>query len=109
MKFTKTFEIKKDRLDRIPAFFAMQGYELEGSSSNSYKFKRGSRWATLYTWNVRRCPTTVDLSFIEIDAGNFQVLVNYNISGKGFQIFTSRDRKKIMAEIEDLEVFTEMK
>lgn len=108
MKFTKTFEIQKDKVERIPAFFATQGYKLEKSSPNSYRFKRGSGWAALYTFDIRKCPTTVDISLLETKGDKFQVLVNYDISGKG-QIFTAGDREKITAEIESLEVFTKVR
>ena len=109
MKFTKTFEIQKDKVERIPAFFATQGYKLEKSSPNSYKFKRGSGWAALYTFDVKKCPATVDVNLLETEGDKFQVLVNYDISGKGLQIFTQGDREKITAEIEALEVFTKVR
>ena len=108
MKFTKTFEIEKDKLERIPAFFAAQGYKLEKDSLNSYRFKRGSGWAALYTFDVRKCPTTVDVSLLETTEGKCQVLVNYDISAKG-GIFTAGDREKMIAEIEGLEVFTKVR
>lgn len=109
MKFTKTFEVEKDRAERIPAYFAIQGYKLEKSLPGSYRFKRGSGWATLYTFDVGKCPTTVDVTLMEKEEDRLQILVNYNVSGKGMQIFTSGDREKIMSEIEGLEVFTKVK
>jgi hypothetical protein len=98
MKLTKTFEMDKDRVERIPAFFATQGYKLEKSSPNSYQFKRGSGWAALYTFDVRKCPTTVDVSLLETTNDKCQVLVNYDVSAKG-GILTAGDREKIAAEI----------
>ena len=108
MKFTKTFEIEKGKVERIPAFFATQGYKLEKGSPNSYQFKRGSGWAALYTFDVRKCPTTVDVNLMEPTEDKYQVLVNYDISAKG-GIFTAGDREKINAEIEGLEVFTKVR
>ena len=107
-KSTKTFEIQKDKVERIPAFFAAQGYNLEKSYPNSYRFKRGSGWATLYTFDVRKCPTTVDISLLETEGDKLQVPVNYDISGRG-ATFTAGDREKITAEIEGLEVFTKVR
>ena len=109
MKFTKTFEIQKDKIERIPAFFAAQGYRLEKSSPSSYTFRRGSGLATLYTFDVKKCPTTVDVNLLEAEADKSQVLVNYDISGKGLQIFTQGDREKIRAEMEALEVFAKVR
>ena len=43
------------------------------------------------------------------EGDKLQVLVNYHVSGKGVQIFTSVDREKIAAEIENLELFTKVK
>ena len=108
MKFTKTFEIEKDKVERIPAFFVTQGYKLEKGSPNSYRFKRGSGWAALYSFDVRKYPTTVDVNLLEITEDRCQVLVNYDISGKG-AIFTAGDREKINTEIEGLEVFTKVR
>ena len=109
MKFTKTFEMQKDKAERIPAFFATQGYKLEKSSPNSYRFKRGSGWAAPFTFDVRKCPTTVDVNLMETTEDKFQVLVNYDVSGKGMQIFTAGDREKITAEMEGLEMFTKVR
>lgn len=109
MKFTKTFEIQKNKVERIPAFFATQGYKLEKSLPNSYRFRRGSAWAALYTFDIRKCPTAVDVNLLETTEDKFQVFVNYNISGKGMQIFTAGDREKITAEIEGLEMFTKVR
>ena len=81
---------------------------MEKSLPSTYRFKRGSGWAALYTFDVRKCPTTVDVSLMEKEGGNLQVLVNYDIGGKG-QIFTSGDREKIMAEVKGLEVFAKVK
>jgi len=46
---------------------------------------------------------------MEGEGDNVKVLVTCNVSGKGFQIFTSRDRRKIMAEIDNLELFAKVK
>lgn len=109
MKFTKSFQIDRSKVERISAFMAMQDYKLEKSSVNYYRFKRGSGWATLYTFDVKKCPTTVDINLMEGEGDKLQVLVGYNVSGKGLQIFSSGDREKIMAEIEKLELFTKVK
>ena len=109
MRFTKSFEIDKSKVERITIFLAMQGYKLEKSSPNYYRFKRGSGWAAFYTFDVRKCPTVVDINLMEGQGDKLQVLVNYDVSGKGFQVFTSGDREKIMAELENLEVFTKVK
>lgn len=58
---------------------------------------------------MRKCPTTVDMDLMEGEGDNVKVLVTCNVSGKGFQIFTSRDRRKIMAEIDNLELFAKVK
>jgi hypothetical protein len=46
---------------------------------------------------------------MEAEGDRLQVLVNYNVSGKGTYIFTSEEREKIMAEIENLELFAKVK
>jgi len=108
MKFTKTFEIDKEKAERIPAFFATQGYQIEKGSPNSYRFKRGSGWANLYSSDVRKYPTTVDVNLMVTAEDRYQVLVNYDINAKGV-IITGGDREKIGAEMEGLEVFTKIR
>ena len=110
MKFTKTFEVDRSGVKRIPTFMAMQHYELEMSSPSYYRFKRGSGWVLIKpTFDITKIPTTVDISLMEAEGDRVQVLVNYNVSGKGAYIFTSEDQEKIMAEIENLELFTKVK
>lgn len=109
MNFTKTFELDSSKTNRIPAFFSMQGFKSEQTSPNSYKFKRGTVLAAFYTFNVKKCPTTVDVTLLESEGEKLQVIVNYDVSGKGLQIFTSGDRQKIINEIEALEAFAKVK
>jgi hypothetical protein len=108
MKLTKTFEIDKEKAERITAFFATQGYKMEKGSANSYRFKRWSGWANLYSFDVRKLSTTVDVDLMATTEGRYQVLVNYDINAKGV-IITGGDREKIEAEMEGLEVFTKIR
>jgi hypothetical protein len=110
MKFTKTFEVDRSMVNRIPTFMAIQHYELEMSSPSYYRFKRGSGLVFIKpTFDIIKIPTTVDISLMEAEGDRLQVLVNYNVSGKGTYIFTSEEREKIMAEIENLELFAKVK
>jgi len=109
MKLTKTFEVERDKVGRIPSYFATQGYKLEKRSPETFLFKRGSGWAAVYTFDVRKLPTTVTVTLTDRGDDRVLILVNYNVSGKGLQIFTSGDREKIEAEMESLEVFMKVK
>jgi len=63
---------------------------------------------TFYKFDVRRCPTTVDVTLIEGEDDNLQVMVSYDVNGKGFK-FSSGDCQKIISEIDSLEVFANSK
>ncbi|MEA3420084.1 MAG: hypothetical protein U9Q97_00215 [Acidobacteriota bacterium] len=109
MILTKTFEAECIKTSRIPTFFTSQGFRMVKNLRTSYTFKRGSILSVFYTFDVRKCPTTVDVNLIECDDDKYQVMISYDVSGKGLQIFTSGDRQKIMSEMDSLEIYTKAK
>jgi len=56
MDFTRTFEVDRNKVERILIFLARRGYKLETSSPTYYRFKRGSGWAALYTFEREKMP-----------------------------------------------------
>ncbi|MFC2027225.1 hypothetical protein ACFLU3_00925 [Chloroflexota bacterium] len=102
---TKTFEIDNDKVSRIPTFFDMHGFKIDENLLNNYRFKRGSSLVAFYRFDIRRCPTTVDVTLIEGEDDKLQVMVTYEVNGKGLKKFSSRDCQKIMSEMESLALF----
>ena len=78
MVLTKTFEMDNDKASRIPAFFDMQGFKIDDNLPPNYRFKRGSSLAAFPRFDIRRCPTTVDVTLIEGENDNLQVMVSYD-------------------------------
>ena len=106
---TKTFEIDSDKTSRIPSFFSMWGFSIHKKLPNYYQFKRGSSLIAFRRFDIRRCPTTVDVTLIEGDDDKLQVMVTYEVNGKGLKKFSSRDCQKILSEMESLAVFVNSK
>jgi len=82
----------------------MQGFKIDENLPNNYKFKRGSSLAAFYKFDIRRCPTTVDVTLIACEDEKLQVMVSYDVKEKGLK-FSSRDCQKIMFEMESLALF----
>ncbi len=105
MNFVKTFDIPKYKAEIIPAFFHAKGYKSEKCLPDTYRFKRGSRWAQLYTSDIEKWPTTVVVTVRQVAGDRVRVSANYNVDSRG-GIETTDNRRKIMSEVEALESST---
>lgn len=103
MNFLKTFEVESHKVDMIPVFFHSRGYRLEGKMPEAYTFRRGGRWANLYSLDARKWATRVEVSLKDLGKDRVRVNVSCHIETRA--IATSFHRNKIMTEIEALEKF----
>jgi len=108
MNFRKTFEIERERIYKIPAFFRGRGYKLEKSLPNNYTFKRGAGWIAPLTADIKSCPTRVEVILTEREGNTVQVLVLYDIETMGMVVPRSQ-QEKIRAELDSLYVSTKTK
>ncbi len=103
MNLLKTFEIDSRKLDMIPIFFHSRGYKLEGKMPESYTFRRGSGWASLYSLDARKWATRVEVSLKKLGNERVRVNISYHIETKAIK--TPFHRNRITSEIEALEKF----
>ena len=108
MNFRKTFEIERENIDKIPAFFRARGYNVEKSLPNNYTFKRGAGWIARLTSDIKSFPTLVEVILTESEGNTVQVLVLYDVETMEMVVPRSQ-QEKIRAELNSLYVFTETK
>jgi hypothetical protein len=101
MNFSKSFELDKEKINIIPAFFKAQGYKLELSLPNNYRFTRGSVWLAPLTRDIKSFPTRVDVIITEKEGDKVQVLVLYDIDTMG-KVVPPSQQGKIWDELNSL-------
>ena len=103
MNFLTTFETETRNVSMIPVFFHSRGYKLEGKMPESYTFRRGGGWASLYSLDARKWATRVEVSLKKLGRDRVRVNVSYHIETKA--IATPFHRNKVKTEMEALESF----
>ena len=83
---------QQDVIQRANAWAAKSEFVLETQSMNQAVFTRGSHWHALYTFDVRKLPTTVSLVF----SGHSPVNVDCTFKvGSPLSLSTPGDRKRV--------------
>lgn len=83
---------QQDVLQRANAWAAKSEFVLETQSINQMVFTRGSHWHAIYTFDVRKLPTTVSL----VLSGQSPVIVECSFKvGSPLSISTPGDRKRV--------------
>jgi hypothetical protein len=103
MKVTKTFEIDAPTSfinNTIQSLLSPAGFKIISNAQNTLIFKRGSKIAVLYSFNVKNLDTTLTISLIESNNRTL-VKLDYDIFSAG-QIVTSQDHNKIDNEVNEL-------
>ena len=103
MNLLKTFETASPKLNMIPIFFHSRGYKMECKMSESYTFRRGAAWGSLYSLDPRKWSTRVEVSLKKLGGDRVRVNISYHIETKAIE--TPFHRSKITAEMEALERF----
>ncbi len=104
MNFSKTFEIEKTRVDRIPMFFKARKFNLEISLPGNYRFTRGSSWTASVIRDIKNLPTRVEVLLTEEETNRLQVFVLYDIDTLS-RIISPESQEVIKAELQSLEDF----
>ena len=103
MNLLKTFETERRKLETIPIFFHSRGYKIQSKTPESYTFKRGANWGSLYSLDPRKWATRVEVGLKKLGNDRVRVNVSYHIQTKAIE--TPFHRSKIISEMEALESF----
>jgi|GEM_PF-6402612 len=103
MNLLKTFETESPKLNMIPIFFHSRGYKMECKMPESYTFRRGAAWGSMYSLDPRKWATRVEVSLKKLGRDRVRVNVSYHIQTRA--ILTPLHRNKITTEMEALERF----
>lgn len=83
---------RQDLIQRANAWAAKSEFVLETQSMNQMVFKRGSHWHAIYTFDVRKLPTTVSLMFSGQSPANVECTFKV---GSPLSISTPGDSKRV--------------
>jgi len=103
MNLLKTFETESRKLETIPIFFHSRGYKIQSKTPESYTFKRGANWGSLYSLDARKWATRVEVGLKKLGKDRVRINVSYHIETKAIE--TPFHRSKITSEMEALERF----
>ncbi|MFA6292035.1 MAG: hypothetical protein WC637_09655 [Victivallales bacterium] len=82
---------------RANAWAAKCDFVLENQSANQMVFQRGSHWYAVYTFDVRKLPTVVSITFSEQAPLNVDCVFNI---GSPFSISTPGDPKRVSEQFD---------